>query len=139
MAKRSSWIVTYKIAGVSSGGGIGRGLATVHAGLDGSRPIEAVLAGLVPKRISNSLGYQNGRTECALEMRWSVLITEGGRGKKKRGTITGERSSGRAKYQSYRGGTAWYMRCTLSTVLFQSIEIRNSSIFAYFLLFFLDS
>lgn len=33
-------ITTYEVAGVSSGGGIGRGLATVHAGLDGSRPVE---------------------------------------------------------------------------------------------------
>lgn len=31
---------THKIAGVARGGGAGRGLATVHHGLDGSRPIE---------------------------------------------------------------------------------------------------
>lgn len=103
-AKRSSLgIVTYKIAGVSSGGGIGRGLATLHAGLDGSRPIEAVLAGLVPTRISNSLRlYLNGKTECALEMRRKECLDHRGwKREKKRGTITGERSSGRAKYQSY--------------------------------------
>lgn len=31
---------TYKITGVARGGGVGRGLATLHRGLDGSRPIE---------------------------------------------------------------------------------------------------
>lgn len=36
--------ITHKITGVPSGGGIGRGLATVHAGLDGSRPVEQDLA-----------------------------------------------------------------------------------------------
>jgi hypothetical protein len=33
-------ITTYEVAGVPSGGGSRRGLATLHAGLDGSRPVE---------------------------------------------------------------------------------------------------
>lgn len=34
------YLETHEIAGVPSGGGIRRGLATLHAGLDGSRPVE---------------------------------------------------------------------------------------------------
>lgn len=53
---------TNKITGVPSGGGIGRGLATVHAGLDGSRPVEQAGLGLVPTRIK-SIGNITGKFE----------------------------------------------------------------------------
>jgi hypothetical protein len=51
--------ITHKITGVPSGGGIGRGLATVHAGLDGSRPVEQDLADSQRiKKIANITGFR---------------------------------------------------------------------------------
>lgn len=51
---------TYKIAGVARGGGAGRGLATVHRGLDGSRPIEQA-TGSTSRKARN--GRRDGKEE----------------------------------------------------------------------------
>jgi hypothetical protein len=103
--------ITHKITGVPSGGGIGRGLATVHAGLDGSRPVEQDLADSQRiKKIANITGFRffgwkrkkRGRRPDLFHGGWEE-------GKKMNWGF-----SGRAKYQSY-GGTGWYkdslLRC----------------------------
>lgn len=68
---------TYKIAGVARGGGAGRGLATVHRGLDGSRPIEQATG-------STSRKARNGRRDGKEEKPASRQINAGGEGKKKK-------------------------------------------------------